>query len=59
MIDDPIVEEVRRVRENHAAKWNYDIAAIARDLKRKGDASGRKLSCPPAKIKTPEPRVLS
>jgi hypothetical protein len=30
---DPIVEEVRRVREKHAAKFNYDIDAIYADLK--------------------------
>ena len=30
---DPIVEEVRRVREEHAAKFNYDLDAIFRDIK--------------------------
>ena len=25
---DPIVEEVRKVREEHAAKFNYDLVAI-------------------------------
>jgi hypothetical protein len=31
---DPIVEEVRRIREEHAASFNYDIDAIYADLKR-------------------------
>ena len=31
---DPIVEEVRRIREAHAARFNYDIDAIVADLKR-------------------------
>ena len=32
---DPIVEEVRKVRQAHAAKFNYDLAAICADLKKK------------------------
>ena len=39
---DPIVDEVRRVRDAHAAKYNYDLRAIFRDLKAKEAASGRK-----------------
>jgi hypothetical protein len=31
---DPIVEEVRKVREDHAARFNYDLDAIFDDLKR-------------------------
>ncbi len=33
-MQDPIVEEVRRFREEHAAKFDYDIDAIYADLKR-------------------------
>jgi hypothetical protein len=33
-MEDPIVEEVRRIREEHAASFNYDIDAIYADLKR-------------------------
>ena len=33
MINDPIVEEVRKVREAHAAQFNYDLRAIYEDLK--------------------------
>jgi hypothetical protein len=38
---DPIVAEVRKVREAHAAAFNYDVQAIYRDLKAKESASGR------------------
>ena len=33
-MEDPIVEAVRRIREEHAASFNYDIDAIYADLKR-------------------------
>jgi hypothetical protein len=39
---DPIVEEVRRVREAYAARFNYDLQAMYRDLKEKEKRSGRK-----------------
>ena len=41
MWKDPIVEEVREVREEHAAKFNYDPVAIYNDLKRLQQESGR------------------
>ena len=31
---DPIVEEVRKVRDEHAAQFNYDLDAIYADMKR-------------------------
>lgn len=40
MWEDPIVEEVRHAREEHAAKFNYDIDAIFRDLLEKQNKSG-------------------
>lgn len=30
---DPIVEEVRRVRQRHARKHNYDLKAIFEDMR--------------------------
>lgn len=33
MWKDPIVEEVRRVREEYAARFGFDLDAIYRDLK--------------------------
>lgn len=41
MIDDPIVAEVREVRDRHAARFNYDLDAIYRDLKEREKTSGR------------------
>jgi hypothetical protein len=40
---DPIVEEVRRVRDAYAARFNYDLRAIYRDLKEQEKRSGRKV----------------
>jgi hypothetical protein len=33
MIEDPVVEEVRRIRQEHAARFDYDLKAIFADLK--------------------------
>jgi len=38
---DPIVDEVRRVREAYAARFQYDLRSIARDLKTKEKCGGR------------------
>ena len=34
MWKDPIVEEIRAVREQHAAQFNYDLSLMAKDLLR-------------------------
>ena len=39
---DPIVDEVRRVRDAHAAMFNYDLDAIFQDIKEQEKKSGRK-----------------
>jgi hypothetical protein len=41
--NDEIVDEVRRVREEHAAQFNYDIAAICADIRQKQAASQRQV----------------
>ena len=43
MLDDPIIEDVRKVRTAHAKKFNYDLTAIAADLKTQQTEDGRKL----------------
>jgi hypothetical protein len=57
---DPIVEEVRRVRDAYAAKFNYELDAIFRDLKEKEERSGHKLVSAPnsdeLRSDQPEPR---
>lgn len=37
MTKDPIVEEVRRIRQQYAARFHYDLAAIFRDLRDRQD----------------------
>ncbi len=50
MWEDEIVEEVRRVREEHAAKFDHDIEAIIEDARKRQGASDRKeASFPPKK----------
>lgn len=55
MIDDPIVAEVRKIRDRHAAKFNYDLDAIYRDLKEKEEASGRSYVQYPPRLCEPQP----
>ncbi len=40
---DPIVEEVRRIRDEHARKFNYDLHAICEDFRWQQVSSGRKV----------------
>jgi hypothetical protein len=40
---DPIVEEVRRLREEHAASFDYDLDRIFQDLKEREGKSGHKV----------------
>lgn len=39
---DPIIAEVRAVRDEHAARFDYDIDAIFRDIRAAQETSGRK-----------------
>mgnify|MGYP000557267985 CR=1 FL=1 len=57
MWKDPIVEEVRKVRQALAAKFDYDVDAIWRDLREQQARSGRKIvSFPPKRpVRRPEP----
>ena len=48
MTEDPIVEEVRRARDDYAKSFHYDLDAICRDLQQKQTQSGRPVvSFPP------------
>lgn len=50
MWNDPIVEEMRNARNEHAKKFNYDLNAIFADLKKQKKASKRKfVTLPPRK----------
>ena len=44
MINDPIVEEVRRTKEKLAAKFNYDLEAIFADAMRRERATRHRTS---------------
>ncbi len=40
MNDDPIIDEVRRVRDALAARFDYDLDAIFQDIKKREKESG-------------------
>ena len=46
---DPIVDEVRRVREAYAATFNFDLRAIVADLRRQQKDEGRHVVARPPK----------
>jgi hypothetical protein len=50
MKDDPIVEEVRQYREQHAAQFDYDLQAIYQDLKNQESKSKKVFITYPAKL---------
>jgi hypothetical protein len=41
MVKDPIIDDVRRVREEEAAKYRFDVRAILAAAKRRQRRSGR------------------
>jgi len=43
---DPIVAEVRAVREAYAKQFDYDLRAICRDLKQQEEKNGRETVSP-------------
>ncbi|NJO93146.1 MAG: hypothetical protein HC820_00070 [Hydrococcus sp. RM1_1_31] len=44
---DEILEEIYRIREEHAKAFNYDLKAICNDLRKRQSASGRKIISKP------------
>ena len=46
-MNDPIVEEIRKIRDEHAGRFNYDIDAIFDDIKRSEKELGLPLVTPP------------
>ena len=49
MFKDPIVEDVRSARQQHAARFNFDLRKIAEDLKKREKQFGRKVVSFPSK----------
>jgi hypothetical protein len=39
-VNDPIVDEVRRIRDAHASQFNYNLDAIFQDIKEQEKRSG-------------------
>lgn len=56
MWKDEILEEIHRIREEHAESFNYDLQAICDDLRRKQAASERQMITKP--LKRPKIRKL-
>ena len=58
---DPIVEEIRKVREAHAARFNNDLDAICEDIRKQEELSGRTfIHLPPRKassVRWSRPRI--
>lgn len=53
--DDPIIEEVRRVKREIAAEFNYDIHALCEYLRQRERESGRTyVTLPPRRIEPTE-----
>lgn len=48
-MNDPIVEEIRHHREQYAARFGYDLAAICRDLRGRQGACGHDVVSRPRK----------
>ena len=46
---DPIISEVREVRDAHAARFDYDMVAIFRDIREIQEVSGREYVRLPAR----------
>ncbi|MEG3937361.1 MULTISPECIES: hypothetical protein [unclassified Microcoleus] len=53
MLQDEIVEEIHKIREEYAKSFNYDLEAIFADLQKKQAESGREV------VKLPPKRVLT
>lgn len=48
--EDPIVEEIHRIRNEHAKKFNYNLHAICEEARKKQKLSGHRIvSRPPRK----------
>ena len=60
MWNDPIVEEVRKVRQEHAEKFGYDLKAIYDDLKAIEKLGSHKVvSLPPKRLEKREEALTS
>ena len=42
MYTDPIIDEIRKYRDEYSARFNYDVKAMLEDIRRRQKESGRK-----------------
>jgi hypothetical protein len=49
MSKDPVVEEIRAIRDEYARRFNYDIEAMCRDLRAREPHSGHEVVTLPPK----------
>ncbi len=54
MWEDPIVAEVRRIREELAARFNFDVKAIFADIRQRQAALGARLVSPKKRDEPPD-----
>jgi len=48
MWNDPVIEEIHKIRAEHAARFRYDLAAIVEDVRKEEQQSGKRfISLPP------------
>jgi hypothetical protein len=58
-MNDPIVDEVRKVRDAHAARFNYDLHAIFLDIKKREKERGLHFVDGVARQPVPNPSMAS
>ena len=60
MRNDPIVDEIRRIRQEHTDRFHGDLHAICEDLRRQERQSGREyVSYPPRPVRVVAPSPSS
>lgn len=52
MEDDPIVAEVRKGRQEHAARFNFDLEAIVKDIRSREGKDGDPVVTLPPRLRT-------
>lgn len=58
MYTDPILDEIRRYRDEYAARFNYDVEAMVDDMRRRQKEVGTTtVSRPPKRIATADGRA--
>lgn len=59
MWNDEILEEIYKVREEHAKSFNYDLQAICEDLRKQEAKSDRLIISKPLKQRRQQPKIPS